>query len=75
MGLLRFLLAMCVIAGHSIAIFGLPTLDARLAVKTFFMISGFYMTLILTSKYHAGHRGAGIGCSSATGFCGYIRRT
>jgi peptidoglycan/LPS O-acetylase OafA/YrhL len=52
MGLLRFLLAACVIAGHSSAILGLPLLDAGLAVKTFFMISGFYMTLILTSKYH-----------------------
>jgi peptidoglycan/LPS O-acetylase OafA/YrhL len=52
MGLLRFLLAACVIAGHSSPIFGLPLLDAGLAVKTFFMISGFYMTLILTSKYH-----------------------
>jgi peptidoglycan/LPS O-acetylase OafA/YrhL len=48
---------MCVIAGHSIAIFGLPTLDARLAVKTFFLISGFYMTLILTSKYHTDRGG------------------
>lgn len=52
MGLLRFLLAVCVIAGHSSPILGLPLLDAGLAVKTFFMISGFYMTLILTSKYH-----------------------
>src|ERR1700722_2221241 len=53
MGLLRFMLAACVIAGHSSPIAGLPLLDAGLAVKTFFMISGFYMTLILTSKYHA----------------------
>ncbi len=28
-----------------------------MAVKTFFMISGFYMTLILTSKYKAGNGG------------------
>ncbi len=52
MGLLRFLLATCVIAGHSTPILGLQLLDAGLAVKTFFVISGFYMTLILTSKYH-----------------------
>jgi len=51
MGLLRFLLATCVITGHSSPIPGLRLLDAGLAVKTFFMISGFYMTLILTSKY------------------------
>jgi len=58
MGLLRFLLAVCVIAGHSTRILGLPLLDAGLAVRTFFMISGFYMTLILTSKYHV-ERGGG----------------
>jgi peptidoglycan/LPS O-acetylase OafA/YrhL len=52
MGLLRFLLAICVIGGHSSSILGLPLLAAGLAVKTFFIISGFYMTLILTSKYH-----------------------
>ena len=57
MGLLRFLLASCVIAGHSTPILGLPLLDAGLAVKTFFMISGFYMTLILTSKYHVDRGG------------------
>jgi peptidoglycan/LPS O-acetylase OafA/YrhL len=59
MGLLRFLLATCVIAGHSTAILGLPLLDAGLAVKTFFMISGFYMTLILTSKYHVDRAAGG----------------
>jgi peptidoglycan/LPS O-acetylase OafA/YrhL len=52
MGLLRFLLATGVIAEHSSAIFGLPLVQGGLAVKTFFVISGFYMTLILTSKYH-----------------------
>jgi len=57
MGLLRFLLATCVIGGHSSPILGLPLLDAGLAVKTFFMISGFYMTLILTSKYHVDRGG------------------
>jgi len=57
MGLLRFLLATCVITGHSSSLLGLPLLDAGLAVKTFFMISGFYMTLILSSKYHMGRGG------------------
>ncbi len=31
-------------------------MDAGMAVRTFFTISGFYMTLILTSKYHATDR-------------------
>jgi peptidoglycan/LPS O-acetylase OafA/YrhL len=45
---------MCVVAAHSrSSILGLPLLQSGMAVKTFFMISGFYMTLILTSKYHA----------------------
>jgi peptidoglycan/LPS O-acetylase OafA/YrhL len=48
---------MCVVSGHSSPILGLPLLDAGLAVRTFFMISGFYMTLILTSKYHVKNGG------------------
>ena len=45
---------MCVVAAHSRStILGLPLLQSGMAVKTFFMISGFYMTLILSSKYHA----------------------
>ena len=51
MGILRFLLAACVVAGHSTPIMGLPLLEAGMAVKAFFMISGFYMTLILSGKY------------------------
>jgi len=58
MGLLRLILAACVVAAHSRSqIFGLPLLQSGLAVKTFFMISGFYMTLILSSKYHAERKG------------------
>jgi peptidoglycan/LPS O-acetylase OafA/YrhL len=56
MGILRFLLATCVVAGHSTRIMGLPMLDAGMAVKAFFMISGFYMTLILSGKYHVRNR-------------------
>ncbi|MBV9009102.1 MAG: acyltransferase [Verrucomicrobia bacterium] len=52
MGALRFLLATCVVIGHSSPIFGLAMMDAGMAVKTFFVISGFYMALILSSKYH-----------------------
>jgi peptidoglycan/LPS O-acetylase OafA/YrhL len=51
MGLLRFILAAAVICGHSTRIFNVPILDAGLAVRAFFVISGFYMALILDSKY------------------------
>jgi len=51
MGILRFLLAAAVIVGHSSSFFGLPLLDAGTAVKSFFVISGFYMALILDQKY------------------------
>lgn len=51
MGSIRFFLAACVVAGHSSAIIGLPALDAGAAVKAFFVISGFYMALILDRKY------------------------
>jgi len=51
MGLIRILLAICVVAGHSSLILGLPFLDAGAAVKAFFVISGFYMALILDRKY------------------------
>jgi peptidoglycan/LPS O-acetylase OafA/YrhL len=58
MGVLRFLLATCVIAAHARStILGLPLMASGLAVRTFFMISGFYMTLILSSKYRADRKG------------------
>jgi peptidoglycan/LPS O-acetylase OafA/YrhL len=52
LGLLRILLAICVLSSHS----GRPLahlrwLDAELAVELFFVISGFYMQLILSTKY------------------------
>src|SRR5262245_39940720 len=53
MGLMRFLLAMAVVVGHigpSASDFAL--LPGNLAVEVFFSISGFYMSLILTGKYH-----------------------
>jgi peptidoglycan/LPS O-acetylase OafA/YrhL len=51
MGLLRFILATAVICGHSTPIGNIPLLDDGLAVRAFFVISGFYMALILDSKY------------------------
>lgn len=51
MGVFRFLLALCVIATHCGAMFGLQLLPGNLAVEAFFIISGFYMAMVLTEKY------------------------
>lgn len=51
MGLYRYLLAAAVVIGHSAPIPGLPLVGGGLAVKLFFIVSGFYMGLILTEKY------------------------
>lgn len=51
MGILRFLLALSVIAVHVGPIFGLRFVPGPIAVQTFFIISGFYMSLILNEKY------------------------
>lgn len=51
MGLLRLLHATSVLIWHSTPIFGLPLIGGVAAVQTFYMISGFYMTLILETKY------------------------
>lgn len=52
MGLIRLLLAISVITAHSSSIFGLNFIQGQMAVEVFFMISGFYMALILTEKYN-----------------------
>ncbi len=51
MGILRFYLAVCVVATHSGELFGLKWMNGLNAVVCFFIISGFYMTLILNEKY------------------------
>jgi len=51
MGCLRFILATSVVAAHSTPIFGLSFTGGLLAVQLFFIISGYYMALILESKY------------------------
>ena len=54
MGLLRLALALFVVQAHAGAVSGLallPTLDGREAVQIFYVISGFYMSLILNRKY------------------------
>ncbi len=51
MGVLRTFLAIAVVVYHSYTIFGLRLCGGQLAVEAFFMISGFYMALVLNEKY------------------------
>lgn len=51
MGILRILLALSVLVAHSGSIFGFSFVNAEIAVQAFYIISGFYMTLILNEKY------------------------
>lgn len=53
MGLLRMYLAVCVIAAHSESVVPWSLHDGREAVQVFFIISGFYMQLILSGKKYA----------------------
>jgi peptidoglycan/LPS O-acetylase OafA/YrhL len=52
MGTLRFLLALSVAYGHLTKLPSFPSSDV--AVQSFFVISGFYMALILNEKYGPG---------------------
>jgi len=51
MGLIRFILACGVVICHTSLIFGYKPLSGDLAVQCFYIISGFYMSLILNEKY------------------------
>ena len=51
MGILRLLLALSVVAAHCGAIWGFTLVGGQIAVQSFYIISGFYMTLILNEKY------------------------
>ncbi len=51
MGLLRLLLALSVVASHGNAIFTLEMVGRQISVQTFFILSGFYITMILNEKY------------------------
>ena len=50
-GLIRTLLALSVVLTHSCPICGYNVADGMIAVECFFIISGFYMALILNEKY------------------------
>ena len=51
MGLIRILLAIAVFCGHSRPLGNLSWLGGDLAVELFFVISGFYMQLVLSARY------------------------
>lgn len=51
MGTLRIILAISVVIAHSSKIFGFEIVGGQIAVQAFYIISGFYMTLILNEKY------------------------
>jgi len=54
MGVFRLFLALSVLLGHTRGhgFFGLSFVYPEIAVQTFFMISGFYMALVLNEKYN-----------------------
>ncbi|WP_181318885.1 acyltransferase family protein [Photobacterium kishitanii] len=51
MGFLRILLALSVVIAHSEPFFGFKLIGGDKAVELFFIISGFYMAMILNNKY------------------------
>ncbi|WP_243310676.1 acyltransferase family protein [Fundidesulfovibrio agrisoli] len=51
LGLLRSILAICVVISHTQGIPGINGVDGGLAVEAFFIISGFYMFMILEGGY------------------------
>ena len=52
MGLFRLLLALCVVLGHGLNL-PIPAATPDIAVQTFYIVSGFYMALVLTERYHS----------------------
>jgi peptidoglycan/LPS O-acetylase OafA/YrhL len=50
-GLIRVILAYAVVLNHSRPVHGYFLMPSNAAVTLFFMISGFYMALVLTEKY------------------------
>ncbi len=54
MGVLRLLLALSVVNAHGNNLLGFQFLQSYFAVQTFYLISGFYMALVLNEKYQPG---------------------
>lgn len=57
MGILRFILALTVALFHFGGVFGLKPMGGWIAVEGFFIISGFYMSLVLSRRYPATREG------------------
>ena len=57
MGWMRFLLAVAVVFHHSTTPGNIPLVDGHQAVRLFYIISGFYMALILGKKYPLNRQG------------------
>jgi len=51
MGVIRLLLAISVVMAHAGPVFGISLVGGQVAVQAFYIISGFYMTLVLNEKY------------------------
>lgn len=51
MGFLRFILSLSVLVAHTEPFFGIKFLGGMGSVQLFFIISGFYMTMVLNKKY------------------------
>jgi len=51
MGMIRVLLALFVVVAHTETFFDFSFTGGQVAVELFFIISGFYMTMILNEKY------------------------
>lgn len=56
MGLLRFYLALCVVAMHSTPILPWTMHDGMQAVQIFYLISGFYMAMVLSAARYSSVR-------------------
>ncbi|WP_313818619.1 acyltransferase [Cupriavidus sp.] len=57
MGFFRLLLAIAVVVAHSSPLFGLEFTGGVVAVQAFYIVSGFYISLILNEKYGPGLAG------------------
>ncbi len=51
MGIVRVYLALCVVAAHAGAVFPWQMHDGVQAVQIFYIISGFYMAMVLSTRY------------------------
>lgn len=56
MGKFRTLLALSVVMFHCGSILGITLIGGELAVQAFFIVSGFYMSMVLNEKYNGPNR-------------------